>query len=241
MPRRNQAELQPLKSLARCNKNLLPTVSISMKTLATVLIVLLAGSPLSTSHAAEPPAARTAVFAAGCFWCVEAAFDGVAGVLDVVSGYTGGSVANPTYEQVSHGETGHIEAVEVRYDPRKISYQQLLERFWRNVDVFDGGGQFCDRGDSYRAAIFVADEAERQAAQSSKGALEKRFGRSIATTIVSAAKFYRAEEYHQDYHTKNPLRYRFYRSGCGRDARLETIWGREARGENLTSTANHKS
>lgn len=197
------------------------------------MLALLAGSAPTVGPAAEPAVSRSAVFAAGCFWCAEAAFEGVPGVSDVVSGFSGGRVADPSYEQVSQGGTGHVESVEVRYDPRKISYSQLLDLFWRNVDVFDGGGQFCDRGDSYRAVIFAGDTAERQLAAASKAALEKRFGRPVAVSITAASRFYRAEEYHQDYHTKNPLRYRFYRSGCGRDARLDAIWGPEARGQQL--------
>lgn len=204
-----------------------------MHKIAWFMLALLAGTVPAVGAAAEPAVTRSAVFAAGCFWCAEAVFDGVPGVSDVVSGFSGGQVADPTYEQVSRGGTGHVETVEVRYDPRKISYSQLLDLFWRNVDIFDGGGQFCDRGDSYRAVIFVADSAERQLALASKAALEKRFGRPIAVSITAAARFYRAEEYHQDYHTRNPLRYRFYRSGCGRDARLDAIWGPDARGEQL--------
>lgn len=208
-------------------------VCIGMNRIALVMLALLAGSAPTMASAAEPSVSRSAVFAAGCFWCAEAAFDGVPGVSDVVSGFSGGHVANPSYEQVSRGGTGHVESVEVRYDPRKISYSQLLDLFWRNVDVFDGGGQFCDRGDTYRAVIFVGDTEERQLALASKAALEKRFGRPVAVSITAASRFYRAEEYHQDYHTRNPLRYRFYRSGCGRDARLDAIWGAEARGEQL--------
>lgn len=204
-----------------------------MHKIAWFMLALLAGTVPAQGAAAEPVVTRSAVFAAGCFWCAEAAFDGVPGVSDVLSGFTGGHVADPTYEQVSRGGTGHVESVEVRYDPRIISYSQLLEVFWRNVDLFDGGGQFCDRGDSYRAVIFVGDPAERQLALASKAALEKRFGRPIAVNITAAARFYRAEEYHQDYHSRNPLRYRFYRSGCGRDARLDAIWGSEARGQQL--------
>lgn len=204
-----------------------------MNRIVVLWLALLAGIAPAMARAAEPAVSRSAVFAAGCFWCAEAAFDGVPGVSDVVSGFSGGRVADPSYEQVSRGGTGHVESVEVRYDPRKINYSQLLDLFWRNVDVFDGGGQFCDRGDTYRAVIFVGDTEERQLALASKAALEKRFGRPVAVSITAAARFYRAEEYHQDYHTKNPLRYRFYRSGCGRDARLDAIWGAEARGQQL--------
>jgi peptide-methionine (S)-S-oxide reductase len=148
----------------------------------------------------------------------------------VVSGYSGGTLANPSYERVSAGGTGHAEVVQVSYDPGRISYARLLEIFWRNVDPFDAGGQFCDRGESYKSAIFVAGAAERQLAEASKAALEKRFGKPIATRVRDAAPFYPAEDYHQDYHAKNPLRYKFYRSSCGRDARLDAVWGKEARG-----------
>ncbi len=168
-----------------------------------------------------------AVFAAGCFWCAEADFAKVPGVLDVVSGYTGGRGASPTYQQVSAGGTGHYEAVRVRFDPRRVTYARLLDVFWRNVDPVDGGGQFCDRGDSYRAAIFPVDDAQRVAADASRDALARsgRLARPIAVAIVAASPFYSAEEYHQDYAVRNPVRYTFYRSRCGRDARLRAVWG----------------
>ncbi len=204
------------------------------------LIALAAGALFFGSQAtvsadrATPPSAaagtKTAVFAGGCFWCMEKPFDVLEGVSATVSGYTGGSVANPSYEQVSAGRTGHTEAVSITYNPSKVSYQQLLDIFWRNVDPLDGGGQFCDRGSQYRSAIFVADDAERRAAEASKSALEQRLGKPIATQIVAAAKFYAAEDYHQNYYQKNPLRYRYYRGGCGRDNRLEAVWGEEAGG-----------
>jgi peptide-methionine (S)-S-oxide reductase len=180
---------------------------------------------------------QVAVFAAGCFWCAEADFEKLPGVVDVESGYTGGRVADPTYEQVSAGGTGHYEAVRVRFDPRRVSYARLLDVFWRNVDPVDGGGQFCDRGESYRAAIFATDAAQRDAATASRDALARagRLPGPIAVAIVAASAFYPAEAYHQDYATRNPIRYKFYRSRCGRDARLRAVWGEPNAGP-LTST-----
>ncbi|SDJ88769.1 peptide-methionine (S)-S-oxide reductase MsrA [Microbulbifer yueqingensis] len=168
---------------------------------------------------------RTAVFAGGCFWCMEPPYDRLDGVVETISGYSGGKVANPTYEQVSSGRTGHAEVVQVRYDASKVSYPQLLEVFWRNVDPFDAGGQFCDRGNQYRSAIFYANEREKKLAEESKRALEQKFGKDIATQIVPAATFYPAEDYHQNYYQRNPIRYKFYRYRCGRDQRLEKVWG----------------
>jgi peptide-methionine (S)-S-oxide reductase len=169
----------------------------------------------------------TATFAGGCFWCEETAFEGLPGVVSVISGYAGGQVKNPTYEQVSAGSTGHAESVQVTYDPAQISYAKLLEVFWHNVDPLDAGGQFCDRGTQYRSAIFYANDEQRREAGASMNALEKdpRFRGKIATQIVPVGTFYPAEEYHQDFYKKNPLRYRQYREGCGRDARLKQLWG----------------
>lgn len=181
--------------------------------------------------AAQAEKVATAVFAGGCFWCVEAAFDKLPGVVATISGYTGGRIANPSYEQVSGGGTGHLEAVEVRYDPARVSYEKLLQLFWHNIDPLDAGGQFCDRGEQYSAAIFVADDAQRRLAEASKqtAAQEKQAGGPIVTRILPAAAFYPAEEYHQDYYRKNPVRYRFYRTSCGRDRRLEEVWGKKGR------------
>ena len=169
-----------------------------------------------------------ATFAGGCFWCMEPPFDKLDGVLATTSGYTGGSKVDPTYEEVSAGGTGHFEAVQVTYDPAKVSYDQLLEVFWRNVDPLDAGGQFCDRGEQYRTAIFVHDDEQRRLAEQSKQALveSQRLGGPIVTEIVAAGPFYPAEEYHQDYYEKNPLRYKFYRWNCGRDQRLCASVGR---------------
>ncbi len=173
----------------------------------------------------ENQTTKKAVFAGGCFWCMESEFDSLEGVLDVQSGYTGGHVDNPTYEQVSDGGTGHKEAIEVTYDPVKVSYENLLDIFWSNVDPFDDGGQFCDRGEQYMAAIFYADDAEKEAAMMSRDAVEKSHGQPVKTLFLPAAKFWPAEDYHQDYHNKNPLKYKYYRNGCGRDKRLKQVWG----------------
>lgn len=169
----------------------------------------------------------TAIFAGGCFWCEETAFEGVGGVISVTSGYTGGQTKNPTYELVSSGVTGHAESVEVVFDPARISYERLLDIFWHNVDPLQKGGQFCDHGTQYRSAIFYLNEDQRKAAEASKKKLEEqpRFQGKIVTQIVPASTFYPAEEYHQQFYKKNPVRYREYRAGCGRDARLREIWG----------------
>ncbi|MGZ9034934.1 MAG: peptide-methionine (S)-S-oxide reductase MsrA [Rhodospirillales bacterium] len=178
-----------------------------------------------------PPAGlQTALFAGGCFWCMVHPFEVIDGVISTISGYTGGSVANPTYEQVSAGGTGHRESVEVLFDPKKVSYETLLDVYWRNIDPFDDKGQFCDKGNQYRSAIFVANDEQKLTAEASKRKFEERFDRPIATDIRYAGTFYRAEEYHQDYYKKNPRRYRFYRFSCGRDARLKQVWGDEAGG-----------
>ena len=169
----------------------------------------------------------TATFAGGCFWCMEGPFDELDGVLSTTSGYTGGYTANPTYAQVSAGVTGHAEAVEVAYDPQRISYQELLTVYWRNIDPTTPNGQFCDHGDQYRPAIFYHNEAQRQLAEASKEEIErtKTFSAPIVTEITQATEFYPAEEDHQDYYRKNPIRYKFYRLTCGRDARLTELWG----------------
>jgi methionine-S-sulfoxide reductase len=167
-----------------------------------------------------------ATFAGGCFWCMEPPFEKLDGVVSVVSGYTGGTEPNPTYEQVSASLTGHREAVEVTYDPAKITYGQLVDVFWRNVDPTDSSGQFCDRGQQYLSAIYWHDEAQRRIAEQSLRNVKKRFGGDVATDVLPAGRFFRAEGHHQDYYKKNPIRYRIYRSGCGRDARLKKLWGR---------------
>ncbi|MDL1860980.1 peptide-methionine (S)-S-oxide reductase MsrA [Betaproteobacteria bacterium PRO7] len=190
-----------------------------------------AAAPLAQAQSAAraAPVAK-ATFAGGCFWCVEADFDRIEGVLLTTSGYIGGRVADPTYEQVSAGGTGHAEAVEVVFDPRKVSYAQLVDYFWRTVDPTVKDRQFCDVGSQYRTGIFVHDEAQRRVAEASKSALErtKPFKAPIVTEIAPATTFYPAEEYHQDYYRKNPIRYKFYRANCGRDARLKQLWGEQA-------------
>ena len=169
-----------------------------------------------------------ATFAGGCFWCMEPPFDELPGVVSTTSGYTGGRNANPTYEQVSSGATGHAESVQVRYDPKKVSYETLLEVFWRNIDPLTANRQFCDRGPQYRSAIFYHDAEQRRLAESSKETLDGRFAEPIVTQIEPAGAFYPAEEYHQDYYKKNPVRYKLYRWNCGRDARLSQVWGRQS-------------
>jgi peptide methionine sulfoxide reductase msrA/msrB len=170
---------------------------------------------------------QKATFAGGCFWCTESDFEKVDGVIEVLSGYTGGSTANPTYEEVSSGRTGHVEAVQVLYDPEKVTYEDLLEIFWRHVDPTDPGGQFVDRGSQYRTVIFYHDEEQRHLAERAKDELQRsgRFKRPVVTEIVKFSKFYEAEEYHQDYHKKNSMRYKNYRSNSGRDTFLQKIWG----------------
>ena len=179
-----------------------------------------AGDPAGT-------APRTAIFAGGCFWCLEADFEKLPGVLAAESGYTAGQTRNPTYEQVSSGKTGHAEAVRVTYDPQKLSYAQLLDHFWRHIDPTVRNRQFCDVGTQYRTGIYWQSADERVAAEASRDALLKTGKLSnIETEIVAASVFYRAEEYHQDYYRKNPLRYAYYRQSCGRDQRVEQIWGK---------------
>jgi len=212
-----------------------------MRRLTTPVLALLALClmPLAAIAQAAGPAAKPdtmpaktalATFAGGCFWCMVHPFDELPGVVSVTSGYIGGKTQNPTYNQVSAGNTGHAEAVQVTYDPAKVSYEKLLDVFWHNVDPLDAGGQFCDRGDQYRTAIFTYDDAQKQAALASKAKLDagKQLPGKIVTEIVPAGTYTKAEEYHQDYYKKNPVRYSYYRHGCGRDARLEQLWGKQA-------------
>lgn len=191
----------------------------------------------SAKTAAPPkaaPAAReglkTAVFAGGCFWCVEQAFDEVEGVVETTSGYAGGHLENPSYEQVSHGNTGHLEAVKVVYDPDKVDYQRLLNNFWHNVDPTDPNGQFCDQGSSYLSAVFAQNERQERLAEASKQALQasETAPSPIVTSIRGDVQFWPAEDYHQNYYKKNPLRYKFYKTACGRVDRLEELWGKAA-------------
>jgi peptide-methionine (S)-S-oxide reductase len=199
--------------------------SLSMLMFAILLVG--AWTAQSTSRAATDATPSKAYFAGGCFWCMEEALEKVEGVLSATSGYMGGRVANPSYEEVSAGRTGHAESVEVVYDPSRVSYQKLLEAFWHNVDPLTPNAQFCDHGSQYRSAIFYQTDEEKRASETSKQALEqsKRFTEPIVTQIVQASQFYSAEEYHQDFYKKNPIRYKFYKYNCGRAQRLETLWG----------------
>jgi peptide-methionine (S)-S-oxide reductase len=180
---------------------------------------------LAAVGASDAQELARATFAGGCFWCMEPPFDKLDGVVSTTSGYTAGRTANPTYEQVSTGTTGHTEAVEIVYDPRKVTYAQLLDVFWRNIDPLTADRQFCDVGSQYRAGIFAHDETQRRLAEESKRAVAQRLRKPVVTEIADASKFWPAEEYHQDYYKKNPVRYNLYRAGCGRDKRLEVIWG----------------
>ncbi len=184
-------------------------------------------SPAAAKSVAATPAARaTATFAGGCFWCIETAFEGKRGVKSVVSGYTSGFKLDPTYEEVSSGGTGHAEAIQITYDPRAISYTALLDIFWRNIDPTQGDGQFCDKGTQYRSGIYYANDGQKLAAEASKRAIAARLGKPVVTEIVVATRFYPAEDYHQDFWKKDPVRYWGYRMGCGRDARLKELWGK---------------
>lgn len=166
-----------------------------------------------------------AVFAGGCFWCMEKPFDALDGVVSTTSGYAGGERVSPTYEQVSSGLTGHAEVVQVSFDPARISFTDLLAVYWRNIDPYDGGGQFCDRGNQYRPAIFPQSDQQRQLAEASLAAMARKLGRALAVTIEPGATFYPAEKYHQNYYQRNPIRYKYYRYACGRDQRLSEVWG----------------
>lgn len=205
---------------------------------AALAVAVLSALVASASVAAPAPAARaagaaradTAIFAGGCFWCLETQFEGFPGVASVVSGYTGGHKANPTYEEVGAHVTGHLEAVRIVFDPSVTSYAALLDRFWHGIDPTQADGQFCDRGESYRSAIFFRDAAQRRAALESRRALERSgvLKAPIVTEIRAASAFWPAEDYHQDYWKKNPARYRSYRQGCGRDRTLARLWGAKA-------------
>ena len=203
-----------------------------------VLIALFLGLSIgchpasSATTPAAAPALAHATFAGGCFWCMETAFEGLPGVRSVISGYTGGFKKDPTYEEVSSGVTGHAESVQITYNPRQISYGQLLDVFWHNVDPTQAGGQFCDHGSHYRSAIFYGDSTEKRMAEVSKHAIEStphRFKEPIVTQIVAASRFWPAEEYHQDFYRKDPVRDQSYRLGCGRDLRLTRLWGKPGR------------
>jgi peptide-methionine (S)-S-oxide reductase len=198
--------------------------------IVVVALVLALGAHCSMGQTpakapAAKPALEKATFAGGCFWCMEDAFEGVPGVVSAISGYTGGTKKNPTYEEVSSGGTGHFESVEVTFDPAKVSYEKLLSIYWENIDPLTPYGQFCDNGEQYRTAIFVHDDAQRKAAEASKAKVEARLKAKVVTFILPASTFYPAEDYHQKYAKKNPFRYGLYRKGCGRDELLQQIWG----------------
>jgi peptide-methionine (S)-S-oxide reductase len=178
-----------------------------------------------TGIVAESGEPSVATFGGGCFWCMEPPYDAIDGVLETTSGFMGGHVENPTYQQVVAGGTGHVEVVQVRFDPARVSYDDLLAVYWRNVDPLDGEGQFCDRGHTYRPVIFTHGAAQHAAALASRDSLAGRFDAPIAVTVTEASAFYAAEEYHQNYYRKNPIRYRYYRASCGRDRRLNALWG----------------
>jgi peptide-methionine (S)-S-oxide reductase len=199
--------------------------------LAVLSVVL--GGPFAAGVAQSETAAKvaakteTATFAGGCFWCTEADFDKVPGVISTTSGFIGGKVAKPTYQQVTTGATGHTEAVEIVFDPAKVSYEKLLDVFWRNHDPLAKDRQFCDRGDMYRPGIFYHSEAQRALAEATRQKVQARFApRLVQTEITQATTFYKAEDYHQDFHEKNPVRYKLYRFNCGREQRLEELWGK---------------
>ncbi len=194
-------------------------------TITALMAVLFTGFAAPTYVEAK---SKVAVFAGGCFWCVESDFDKVPGVLSTTSGYIGGSAKTASYKTVSGGGTGHYEAVKIVYNPDKVSYDRLLHVFWRSVDPTDAGGQFCDRGASYKTGVFVANDAERKIALASKKKASSALGKTIVTPIVKAGAFYKAEGYHQNYYTRNPVRYKVYRYGCGRDAKIKSLWGSQA-------------
>jgi peptide-methionine (S)-S-oxide reductase len=203
-------------------------ITLLTAAMAVSLMGAMAGSASAQAQGpvAGKPTAAKATFAGGCFWCMEEALDKVPGVAATISGYMGGKTKNPTYEQVSGGSTGHAEVVQVEYDPKKVSYEKLLDVFWRNIDPTQKDAQFCDQGSQYRSGIFYHDAEQRKLAEASKAALVKNkpFKGEIATEITAASQFYPAEAYHQDYYQKNPVRYKFYKTGCGREARLKELW-----------------
>ncbi len=210
----------------------MPTIRGAAAVFATVLLLGFAAgaqaqAPKPSGKAAPDAGYAKATFAGGCFWCMEPPYDKLAGVISTTSGYISGHKKNPTYEEVSSGRTGHTEAVEVVYDPKKVDYAKLLEVFWRNIDPTVKDAQFCDTGSQYRTGIFYHGDEQKKLAEVSKAALEKNkpFKGPVVTEITRATEFYPAEEYHQDYYVKNPVRYKFYRNGCGRDSRLQQLWG----------------
>ncbi len=213
---------------------------MSIKTLKAPILFVLITLGIFLQYGSAQSAEARAYFAGGCFWCVESDFEHVDGVREVISGYTGGSTPNPTYKKVSKGGTGHYEAVEVRYDPEKVSYDELVHIFFRTIDPLDSGGQFCDRGDSYRTAVFVTNSNEQAAAQRAKSKAQQQLGKKIVTPILQKKDFYPAEEHHQDYYKRDDIvltrrgpkamknAYKFYRKACGRDKRVRELWGKDA-------------
>lgn len=201
---------------------------ITLSVLTVAFLLIGSWNLQSASLAAADATSGKAYFAGGCFWCMEEVFEKVEGVLSATSGYMGGAVSNPTYEEVSAGRTGHTESVEVVYDQAKVNYQKLLDAYWRNVDPITPNAQFCDHGSQYRSAIFFRTDEEKRASEISKQAIEqsRRFKEPIVTQIVMAQQFYPAEEYHQDFYKKNPIRYKLYKYNCGRAQRLEELWGK---------------
>ncbi len=217
-----------MKALTMMKSTAAWALGATLSLAAAVVVAQGAATPAAAGVAAMPANTAKATFAGGCFWCVESDFDKVPGVLSTTSGYIGGTVANPTYNQVSAKTTGHTEAVEIAYDPAKVSYEQLLNVYWRSIDPTVVDRQFCDVGSPYRTAIFAHGPQQLAAAQASKAALEKNkpFREPIVTPVLPASTFYPAEDYHQDYYKKNPVRYNYYRTSCGRDARLKELWGK---------------
>jgi len=203
-----------------------PAAMAPARETTTVPAIRPAPSAMNAAPVAVRAALDTATFAGGCFWCMEPPFDKLKGVVSTTSGYMGGTVHNPTYEQVSAGGTGHAEVVQVVFDPSRVTYRRLLEVFWRNIDPVTPNAQFCDKGSQYRSAIFSHGDEQDEAARAAKQALQQsgRFKQPVVTEVVAAAQFYAAEGYHQDYYKKNPVRYKFYRGRCGRDARLAKLW-----------------
>jgi len=196
-----------------------------LKSIVLLLVIFIRADNLMAEDMHETKKnVQVATFAGGCFWCMEPPFDKQVGVLSTVVGYTGGHVHNPSYEQVTSGATGHSEAIQVTFDVAKVSYNEILDIFWRNIDPFDAGGQFCDRGNQYRSEIYYHDEEQKRLAEKTRDLLEEDFGQKVATELTEASEFYPAEDYHQEYYQKNPIRYKFYRYRCGRDARLKELW-----------------
>ena len=199
-----------------------------LKFTATLILTVGLAFIVNAQESENSPESKTALFAGGCFWCIEADFEKLDGVVDVVSGYTGGAANTADYKTVTYKKTGHFEAVKVSYDPTQVSYAELVDYFWKHIDPTDSRGQFCDKGDSYKSAVFYASNEEKQIIEQSIEQLNatKSFSEDIVTTVAAAKPFYLAETYHQDYYKKNPIRYNYYRKGCGRDARVEELWGK---------------